>query len=173
DAILFRVKITSGTERKGLLLAEADGIRPKQLEDREEKRTPLLQVQSDENLGEQIFKVDFSDRPILLVNRRVGDWRALAKEPIFVALVYPSVLREILTRVLKIEEHDDPDDHEDWRAQWLRFALLLNGVRDVPDVGKDSEEDVDNWIEEVVSAFCRRFHILKYYERFSAGTENS
>lgn len=173
DAILFRVKITSGTERKGLLLAEADGLRPKQPEDREEKRRPLLQVKSDENLGEQIFKVDFSDQPILLVNRKVGDWRALAKAPIFIALVYPAVLREILTRVLKIEEYDDPDDHDDWRAQWLRFSLLLDGVRDVPDVDKDSEEDVDDWIEEAISSFCRRFHILNYFERFSAGSENS
>jgi len=173
DAILFRVKITSGTERKGLLLAEADRIHPKQPDDREEKRAPLLQVKSDENLGEQIFKIDFSDRPILLVNRKAGDWRALAKQPIFVALVYPSVLREILTRVLKIEEYDDPDERDDWRAQWLRFALLLDGVRDVPDVEKDSEEDVDDWIEEVTLSFCRQFHMLKYFERFSVGTESS
>ena len=172
DAILFRVRITSGTEQKGLLLAEADGIRPSQPDERDEKRVPLLSVQSDEKLGEQIFKVNFSDRPILLINRKVGDWRALAKEPGFVSLVYPSVLREILTHVLKEEEYDDPEDRDDWRAQWLRFALLQGGVQGVPDVRGDSAEYVDDWIEEAVLSFCRRFHALKYFERFWSGSES-
>lgn len=172
EAILFRVRITSGAGEKGLLVAEADGIRSKETDEAEEKRVPLLPVKPDGNLGSRVFKVDFTDRPILLVNRKVGDWRAVVRQPAFVALVYPSVFHGILTRILKVEEHDDTEDGDDWRAQWLRFALLLGGIREVPDVQNDPDEDVDDWIEEAVSAFCHRVRTLKHFQSFWSGSQD-
>lgn len=171
DAILFRVRVTAGTGEKGLLLAEADGIRTQDPDEQEGKRVPLLPVKSDAGLGEQVYKVDFSDRPILLVNKKVGDWRGAVSDPVFVALVFPSVLREILTRILKVDEYDDPEDPDDWHAQWLRLALRLNGNREVPDTKKT--EDLEDWIDDAVLSFANRFRTLKRFQSAWEGGTNS
>jgi hypothetical protein len=158
EGILFRVRVTS-PDNKGLLLAEADRIRPRiGAEEEESNRIPLLPVKPDNDLGEEIWRVDFTDRPILLINAAVGDWRALAKEPVFVSLVYPAVLRQILERILYVEEYFEIDDLDDWRSQWLLFATHLLGITEAP-----TEDQYDDWINESVEVFCRRFGILSRF----------
>lgn len=161
EGILFRVRVTSEKQPRGLLIAEASRIRPRRLEEVEEERVPLLPVKPDDSIGDEVFRVDFSDRPILLVNSRVGDWRSAAKEPVFTALVYSGAMRQILARILYVEHHYDKDD-DDWRSQWLRYATRLPGVEDPP--AAEEEEHFDDWIDEAVASFCRQFRM---YERFS------
>jgi len=162
EGILFRVRVTSEKQPRGLLLAEASRIRPRRREEVEEERVPLLPVKPDEGLDDEVFRVDFSDRPTLLINSRVGDWRSAAKDPVFTAMAYPGAMREILARILYVEHYHDKDDDEDWRSQWLRYASLLPGVTDLP--GEREEDRFDDWIDEAVASFCRRFRM---YERFS------
>jgi hypothetical protein len=170
DQILFRVKVTSASgDRQGLLLAEADQIPIRRPEDSEEERIPLFPVAPDD-LGAEVYRVDFSDGPPkLLVNRTVGDWRQVAQSPPFRSLVYSAALRQILTRILCIERYGDIDDAEDWRSRWLRFAVGLSGVGDVPDT-----EDLDAcevWIDAAVAAFARQFQMTDQFHTFWRGGE--
>jgi hypothetical protein len=163
EGILFRVRITSASDPEGLLLAEADKIRPRLTEEADENRLSLLPTKPDDDLGDQLFRVDYSDRPLLLINARCGDWRSLARDPVFISFAFPSVLREIVTRILYIEEYFDTEDPVDWRAQWLKFCTLLPGVPEIPT--EKEQEKYDDWIEDVVDAFCRRFRIFGTFSR--------
>ncbi len=155
EGILFRVKVTSGGDRHGVLLAEGDRIRASLQEENETNSIPLLPVVPDSDLGQQIFRVSFEgDRAALCINRLLSDWRSLARDPLFVSLVYPEALRAVLVRILRIEKYSDIEDTEDWKSQWLRFSTLLPGVGDVPN--PEDDESCDDWIESTVAAFARR-----------------
>lgn len=153
DGVLFRLKITQAGA-KPILLGVADRI-PAGSPSDEADREPLLPVFPSQ-LGDEIWQLDTSDEPRLLVNKSaVSDWRQLAISPIFVALVYPEALRQILHYILISEQHRDVDDEFDWRSKWLRFSTLLPGVdRELPD--KDNEESTRQWIADAVSAFSKK-----------------
>lgn len=166
QGILFRVKVTAASAPHGQLLAGADRVRPELTEG--EAAESLLPVKPDSTLGDEIFRVDFTDQPILLVNDKLGQWKEAAAEPIFVSLVYPSVLREILTRILILDRGTDDDDTDSWRNLWLALARRHPGVGSCPEDSGDVEGRAE-WIDSVVSAFCKEKGI---YARFSGNRPN-
>jgi hypothetical protein len=167
EGLLFRVKVTSPNEHRRLLLAEADQIPLRRPEQKPDRRVPLLPV-VPEDLGDEVARLDFGpsfeDRPKLFVNRNLGDWPTIAKSPAFAAMVYPQALREILTRVLWIEEYYELEPADDWRAQWLRFATLAPGVGAVPQKGE--QEYFDDWIRSAVETFARHQRLGTVFEEF-------
>ena len=85
--------------------------------------------------------------------------------PVFVSLVYPLVFRQILTRILTVENYHDVEDVEDgndWKAQWLRYATLLPGVSVPPGEG----EQFDDWIDSAVAAFSKRHGTLEQFRTY-------
>lgn len=170
EGVLFRVKVVTAADPHGLLLAEADQIRPCKSTDDDENRIPLLPVVPDDNMGDEIWRLEFDDQQTLLkVNSGFGDWRALARDRVFLALVYPSVFRSVLWRILIHEKHRDTEDGDDWRSRWLCFAVCLPGVGDPP--GEDDEDRIDGWIDTAASVFCRRHDIRTIYERYWTGEQ--
>jgi hypothetical protein len=170
EGVLFRVKVVTNSDPHGLLLAEADQIRPRKSTDEDENRIPLLPVVPDEDMGDEIWRLDFDGQQTLLrVNKTLGDWKTLALDPVFFALVYPSVLRAVLWRILEAEEWRDTEDMDDWRSRWLRFAVSLPGVGDPP--GKEDEARLDEWIDSAALAFCRRQNIRATFERYWTGAQ--
>jgi hypothetical protein len=170
EGVLFRVKVVTSTNPHGLLLAEADQIRPRKSTDEDENRIPLLPVVPEDNMGDEIYRLEFDDQQTLLkVNSELGDWRALARDPVFIALVYPAVFRAVLWRILVQEEHRDIEDMEDWRSRWLGFAVGLPGVGDPP--AEDDVAKFDDWIDSAASAFSRRHNIRATYERYWTGAQ--
>ncbi|HEY3318963.1 MAG TPA: hypothetical protein VGP72_00605 [Planctomycetota bacterium] len=174
EAVLFRVKVVDGKDARGKLLAEADRISPISPEEEDASRIGLLPIKS-ENLGEQIWRVDFNEKmPILLINNTL-DKLATARSDAFIALAYPSILRQILTQILVVEKHTDLDDDDDWKTLWLRFISVLPGlgeppVEDIADVTKQQD-----WIEDAVSAFCSWQKTLthRFQAAFRQGDEKS
>jgi hypothetical protein len=164
DGILFSVKVTAVTGDRGKLLAEAAGIPVRPPGEAEEQRDPLLPVKSDD-IGHEVYRLDFSnDPPILLINRVAGDKDAIVRSPLFMSIVYPAALREILNRIIYIEEIDDPDDDgESWQARWLKFAITLPGIGPVP---PKEDGDREQWIDDAVAAFAKQHAML---DRFVAG----
>lgn len=156
DGIRFRVKVTSATySTKGQLLAELNSITDRRLES-------LLTVRPDPNLEHEVFRVDFTDEPLLLINAKIDRWKEVATDPVFVSLVYPAALRTILVRILSIDEHDDIEDSEDWRSQWLRFVQSnLSAPDQLPEIGDHGA--IDDWINDVVEAFCKGNNIYDSY----------
>ena len=120
-------------------------------------------MRPDENLGEEIFKVNFDDYPVLLVNSRLTRWKEISTEPMFTSLVYPSALRTVLTRILLIERYFDTEDLEDWRSRWLIFAEGRPKVGKMPSGG--DQIPLEDWIEDVVAAFCRQNRIYDLSSR--------
>ena len=108
DGIMFSVKVTAVSGNPGKLLAEAEGIPVRFPGAAEEPRNPLLPVKSDD-IGHEVYRLDFSnDPPILLVNRAAGDKDAIVRSPLFMSIVYPAALREILNRIIHVDEPRRP-----------------------------------------------------------------
>jgi hypothetical protein len=165
EGILFRVKVVAPAE-KHTLLAEADRIPLAKIEEEETPRAPLLPVKP-QRLGDEIYRLDFSsptNRPLLLINSDAGDYSLIAKSPAFMALVYPAVFREVLLRILIVDKHDDYDDADDWRSQWIRFAILLPGLGELPKA--DETEDRFDWMEKAVTSFARRIQVRAKFAEF-------
>jgi hypothetical protein len=161
DGILFRLRVASGHDALGLLLAEADRIPFRAKDEKPKKRIPLLPV-VPEDLRSEICKVSFETRgPELVVNSSLGNWRGVARDPVVVALIYPFVLREILTRIC-MEDQFDLEDKADWRSRWCRFVELLPGMTPFPENGDDRED----WIERAVQAFARRNAVLAKFGQY-------
>ncbi len=171
EGILFRVRVTETANPEGRLLAEADHISPVHAAATgEEAREPLLPIKPAA-LGEEVFRVDFSDRPILLINNHFGDWRALARSPSFVCMALPQALREILVRVLYVEKSYETDDATDWRARWLKFASVIPGSSEPP--GEEEKDRFDDWINEAVAAFARMHGMKNRFNAFWSGGAES
>lgn len=165
DGILFRVKVTQAKDEH-VLLAVADRI-PLAQPDQNADQESLLEAVPWE-LGDELWRLDLDGEPRLLVNvSATADWRQLAKSPVFVALVYPAVLRQILMNILA-QEHRDTDDDSDWRSKWLRFATLLPGV-DPELPAKDADDDeYRRWSDDAVTAFAKK---LTLKEKFKTAWE--
>lgn len=164
DDILFRVKVTQANDIH-VLLAEADRVSLKRPSEDADDRIPLLPVKPHP-LGDEIYRVDFSDgSPRLLVNNGAGDWRAIVKSPAFASLTYPAVFREVLTRILMIEKHDDSTDVADWRSLWLKLSESLPAVRNCPS-GTDPEDEKLDWIDTAVQAFAAKMKNLAKFGEY-------
>jgi hypothetical protein len=163
DGILFRVRVTSSTGHQGVMLAEADKVPVRKAEDEDDNRLPILPVRPAE-LGSQVWRLDFSDAPVLLINKASGDWRAVTNSPVFRSLACPSALREILTRILFLEDYPDLEDREDWKTRWLLFAAGIPGSAELPP--EDDKDRFEDWIETAVEAFAARQHFFDQFLTF-------
>src|SRR5947209_9299911 len=99
DGILFRVRVSAAGDRHGVMLAEADKIPRHRAEDDEDTRSPLLPVGS-KDLGQEVYRIDYSAAGPMLYISRTLDKQAVATSPAFRCLVSTAAMREILTRIL-------------------------------------------------------------------------
>jgi len=173
DAIHFRVKVVDPSTQHGKILAVADRLTSvgESLEDT--KHRSLLPV-TYADLGKEIWKLDFRDiGPVLTVNNKIEDVNVteiVKSSDLFFSLVYPSVLREILVRILVIDETFEEDEPELWQNLWLTFVESLPEVTKITDsrefINPDENQDFFlKWIEdEVIPAFCRKYQIREKFE---------
>lgn len=162
--IKFRVKVTApGGVHK--LLAEADAIPLVIPEEESYAKNSLLEVMPSAELGDEIYMVDFSEgKPVLLINSEMGNYKLIARSPAFLSLALPAVFREILTRILVVEKINDDDDMDDWHCQWIKFAKLLPGIDEVPDV--DDVEKCLDWIQDAAGMFAKKQNLRKQFKEF-------
>ena len=70
----------------------------------------------------------------------------------FVGLVFPEVVRRVLSHVIFELGETDPDaDEDEWHCRWLRYATRLPNVGEIP----GTKDEREQWIEWTVEAFCR------------------
>ena len=154
DEVLFRVKVSATSTNAGMLLGEADKIRPREPDEQPDRRIPLLPSVPDD-LGEEIWRIDFEGGTFLRVSRHLPDWKQTVQSQAFRAMVYPAAMRQILERILHIEKVTTTDDSADWRSRWLLFAASLPGSRALT----TTPDEYDDWIEEAVAAFARQMRL--------------
>jgi hypothetical protein len=152
EGVLFRVKVigpSSGLQHEGpLLYAVADMVRPREGDEQDSDSEKLIRfIPAD--LGGEIWRLDFEDGPVILFERDYWNDRSqIVRSGWFFPLVLPTVLRESLRQAL--DDNYRATDDDDWRSLWLRFALTIPGDGTLP-----GEEDVEEWIDAKVAAFCR------------------
>jgi hypothetical protein len=164
ESVRFRIKVTAVGEDAGRLLAEADRITPRLPGDPVEvPHRPLISTEPG-NIGDEIWRVHFEDEPVLVINERIEDWKALAHSPVFKAIALPAVMRQVLTRILLIDRLDrDEDDPDEWRTRWITFAESLTGVPECPgplDNLEQNQAAVEGWIDQCVEALTARIGSL-------------
>lgn len=155
--ILFRVKVTLDTDGLGRLIAEADGIRPYQPDETAGTVQPLLDVVSYD-LGGEAWRLNFrgASAPELVIDSSIPEKQDYARDPRFRALAAPSILREILTRILLIDQSVQEDDPEHWTNRWVKFGERQVG-QPVPEFENDDKEDeCRDWIDDAVRSFAKQ-----------------
>jgi len=143
EGLLFRVRVIAVHEPHKIL-GEADKIPFVLAGEAPTKKQPLIKTVPAE-LGDLVWDVDFDDdEPVLRVNKALGNWKVVAQDRAFRALVYPAMLREILVRILIVEKWSGDADAGDWRAKWIKFGRkLAPGYGDALDDEKEKWEFVD------------------------------
>ena len=174
EGIQFRVKVTAretDESRRAMLLAAIDRIRTvRQGEELDSNCRPLLVTVPDDTLGSQVCRVHFGEGdPVeLRINSQLGNWKSAVLRPAFKALVFPMAFKEILTRFVIIDDVTDPGDGESVGEQWLKFALTLPGVGEIPS-GTSNYDQLDDWIDDAVAAFCRRSDMINLASPYLTG----
>ena len=154
ETVQFAIKVTGyGGATEGMLLADRDGIRL-HASDADEDRESILPVAPAE-LGEEFWRVEFGNSgPTLAFNNRLEDWKSFAADPRVRSLVYPAVLRIVLTRILVVDDWVDLEDRDDWRSRWLLFTRSIPGVEDLAE--STAMPDRIAWIDDAIAAFTVR-----------------
>ena len=159
EGLLFRVRVVLPKEpERHKLVGEADQIPFVKAGDAEDRRKPIIEPQSAP-LDQLLWKLDLDhDVPRLLVNQNaLPTWRDFARNPFFVSLVYPEVLRQVLTRALigpDALDNDEDDESPSWQRDWVNFACKLGGMCELPEA--EDEERRREWIDAAAAAFARR-----------------
>jgi hypothetical protein len=150
--VRFRIKVTAATDNHRLI-AEADAI-PLIFPDEDEATRQSLLDTIPSDLGDEMFRVDFTSGPVLLINNKGENYKEIGRSAAFMSLAVPSVLREILMHIIVIDKHIDADGMDDWQSRWLRFVQKIPGVGDLPDL--ENSEDCLDWIQNCVAVFCKK-----------------
>ena len=160
---LFRVKVVDRTLTHGRILASVDKIRPQSVDNEPTDSQSLLFVEFDD-LGNVIWELDLDgDWPTLRLNTKAEEISlAASSDNRFLSLVYPEVVKQILTRILVQDEHTDPDCDDDWPSLWLKLASTLPGMDYPPQTGKTEQE---HWIDEAVQAFGDSYNMLERFNK--------
>jgi hypothetical protein len=168
EGLKFRLKVVDGDKYKGRILGESDNLHAVNAEAANGTEEALLPVEPSHELGSEVFRLDFSsDEAHLLVNADLVDWRAVVRDPVFVCLVYPNILRQVLFHIVHVEGYRYYDEPTDWKSQWLVYTRDLLKARPAPE--NDELDDVSMWVDDCVSAFCAKHRILGSYSKCWGG----
>jgi hypothetical protein len=165
DLVLFRVKVIDPIAAPPRLLAEADRLTPAdEAVGKLSRRTILHTFVQD--LGDEVWKLDVSDEiPVLLLNDRIPGIKPRAKTgDDFGPLVFPSVVRTLLSQAAIGEGAESDDDSATWPTLWVRWGEALTGEAFPPGVDDDQKME---WVEAVVAAFCKLTKATDRYRRIS------
>ena len=155
--VLFRVKIVDESKAVGLLLASADEVQPRGLDENEaEEEGPgqrsILPLRL-RDLGNQIWLVEITagGGPELVINNRLPGLRErLLQEPFLQGMVFPAALRYVLGVAFGEGVHGD----EKWIEDWYQFAGKL-GVPELAEPDQELDEETRaELIEKTVERFC-------------------
>jgi len=145
--VRFRVKLVDGHR----IVAVADDIVASAEKPDAAGRMPLLPVSFSDSLEQQAWRIEFETTgPVLELNNRIPDVKDAAKnDAAFFALVYPAAVREILTRILIVDQQPAHEEGTEWWNLWLRWAQRFS-TEPLP----NDDEEARFWIENVVTGFC-------------------
>jgi hypothetical protein len=153
---LFRVKVTDVTHEPGRLLADAHQIRPLDPDEQPDQRQGILYV-AWRDLDGPVWAMDLEDErgPQLLIDAKADPHHDLPDRTEFKALVYPEVIRRVMTWILIDQKGESIEDPESWHALWVRFPQRSFGFSEEPPAADADDEDKRAWIDDAVR-WCSR-----------------
>ncbi|MBX3063295.1 MAG: hypothetical protein KF726_09990, partial [Anaerolineae bacterium] len=166
----FRIKLVDETEHIGRLVGVVDHIQTFNRDSNQVTRVGLLPVKFDP-LADQIWKLNFDQDgtdPVLSINDNldipdIPIAQLVRQNPIFLTLVFPHVVRQILERIaFNIEDNFEAEDQDHWSNRWKRYGRSLVGT----EMSLDDEDAQREWIESVVQAFCAKNKIKEAFESY-------
>jgi hypothetical protein len=174
DGIHFRIKIVDESGKHGRLVASADRISPLSKEQSDADKVSLLHVVY-EDLRDEIWKLELDgDWPALVVNKRIeGITEIVRADPQFFSLVYPTVVRQILTEIILNQSYYSDSVDDDWQSLWLQFVEGLPGMMPHPQPS-DTEADrtrIVDWIDDAVSSFCSSNRVREAFVQIRSEVE--
>ncbi|MDR2706434.1 MAG: hypothetical protein LBC02_11705 [Planctomycetaceae bacterium] len=172
DHVFFTVKVIKQrrettadgetTDEVGLLLGIAENLHPLSGDDGEleMEQKGILPTETKADLGNILWKLEFRDDAVyLLVNKELPEVAdGFRNNPLFAALVYPAVIREILFRVVQENVNEDEDEKQ-WIKNWKRFAKTYNSDELPSKDDNNDDDEIRNWIEIIVDEFCKKFQL--------------
>lgn len=168
--VLFSLKIIDASDPFRRLLGVAENIRPL----RGGKKTAtgrqgILPVELSDDIEDEPWRVEYRTSEVfLLINARLPFLRdQLRSDPLVYSLIYPQVVRQVLKQALA--DQADEDSPEAWQTRWMSFAVQLHPDHEAPPAEDDSEER-EQWINAIVSQFCRQHEFLQRLIRRSGET---
>jgi hypothetical protein len=170
ENVFFSIKVVDHSEKFGRLLRVAENVRPQRAgKQTAAGRRGILPIEPAD-LGQKLWQLEFREHDVfLLVNRQIPGFVDYVRgDPAFHAVVYPEVVRQVLTRAIH-ENVDADEDDERWPVMWLRFGRSLHPMREPAPNENEGSEVVEDWVSEVVSTFSET-HSLK--DRFQSHTLN-
>lgn len=155
ENVFFSLKVIDRTERLGRILGIAEHVRPQRAgQQTATGRQGILPIEVRE-MGQELWQLDLQGHDAtLFLNKDVPGLKDRARsDPFFYAIVYPEIVRRILAQAI-LNGGDVEADDDSWENTWLRFGRHLHPAKDTPPNASDPEELRDEWVDEVVTAFC-------------------
>lgn len=160
ESLRFRVKIAEAAD--GRLLAEVDQLRA--AEESDERAIDDLFPLIPKALNGELWRVAYdADGPALWVEKALDEGGVfLWTSPAFQALALPAALRQVAERIIRNRDRDEPW-FEKWKTFLSQFHVGFSELASEPDDEEPpvSDEDIDNVLAELASAFARKFELVK------------
>lgn len=164
DNVFFSLKVVDCTERFGRLLGVANHIHPDGVgTETTTGRKGILPI-LPADLGQEVWRLDLdgNDATLLVNNEIPGLADRLRSDPLLYSVLFPTVVRTVLRAAIN-ENVDFEEDDDRWPVLWLRFGKEVHPERQRPPK-PDASEECDEWIDEIVDAFCSA---QSFKDRFS------
>lgn len=172
EPVLFRLKVVDETDQKHPIRAWHDRIRPETYSKDGQKKKSVLPVYPCD-LGHIAWRIDWEDpvRPVLQVNSRISEARDITSivknDPDFAILVFPEVIRQVLTKLLSENADEEEDSLEN---EWLVFGAKLSGgaFSGAEDDEEENKKLIESWVKSVVQAFGSEMELIARYIKFKS-----
>ena len=155
------------------ILGSAEAVRPRLQQEPTQESIPLLPVDASIGLGGLVWRLDYcesdqeghTDAPVLMIDREIarGSASLFMQDPAVRALVLPSAMREVLTKVLLIDDCEYDPNSRSWRDSWIRFATRLAGEEPPSLSEPGAKADASEWIARATSKLARTAGLLGHY----------
>jgi len=104
-------------------------------------------------LGEVPWRLEYDECSVtLLINDKIENKKYLLQtDPIWRSLIFPSVVREIVTKIVSISDYTI--DGDEWYIEWNKYIRRHLKI-EFPDEANASDEIKNEFINETVDKFC-------------------
>ena len=172
ERFTLALKVIAPNDPKRRILRYAEGIKIAFGKERERGSRSILAFSADD-LGDVLWKLEYeSNEVVLVVNSAFADFGDLFLDGCYAPLLLPEIIRSVLTRALYERRDSLPENNEDieesWSSQWLLFAKGFSRDSEFPSLSNNGEYDfnaADEWIDEVIEAFCSKHGLKKMFEQ--------